>query len=79
MDDEALRVVRILVDHGCEPGADYDDAEAQIRFAEADLEDEEIELGLIVARDKDWLIMPPDRPGKFRITQAGFDAAMAGA
>ena len=53
MDDEALRVVRILVDHGCEPGADYDDAEAQIWFAEADLEDEEIELGLIVARDKD--------------------------
>ena len=47
--------------------------------AEADLEDEEIEVGLIVARDKDWLIMPPDRPGKFLITQAGFDAALAGA
>jgi hypothetical protein len=77
MDDEALRVVRILVDHGCEPGADYDDAEAQIWFAEANL-DEEIELGLIVARDKDWLIMPPDRPGKFLITQAGFDAARDG-
>ena len=75
MDDEALRIVRILVEHGCEPGSDYDNALAQTWYAEADLEDEEIELGLIVASDKSWIIMPPDRPGKFQITQIGFDAA----
>jgi len=77
MEDEALRAMRVLIDHGCEPGNDYDDAIIQTWFAEAGLDDEEIELGLVVARDEGWLIMPIDRPGKLHITQAGFDAATA--
>ena len=79
MNDEALglRVLRILIDRGCEPGADYSDELAQTWFAASDLDDEQTELGFVVARDKGWVIMPTDRPGSFRISQAGFDAANA--
>jgi hypothetical protein len=65
------------VDHGCEPGLDYDDPSEQGWFAEASLKDEEIEQALMTALDRGWLIMPPERPGKWQITQAGFDAATA--
>ena len=77
MEDEALRVIRVLIDHGCEPGPDYPDELSQIWFAEAGLNDAETERGLIAAHHKGWIIMPSDRPGWFRITQAGFDAATA--
>jgi hypothetical protein len=77
MEDEALRVLRILIHHGCEPGVDYADEWAQIWFAEAGLGDEEVERALLVARNKGWLIMPDDRPGWFRITQSGLDVATA--
>ena len=77
MEDDVLglRVVRVLIDHGCEPGADYADALAQTWFTEAGLDDQECELGLVTARDKGWLVVPPDRPGIFQLTQAGFDSA----
>ena len=70
MEDEALRVIRVLIDHGCEPGPDYPDELSQIWFAEAGLNDAETERGLIAAHPKGWIIMPSDRPGWFRITQA---------
>jgi hypothetical protein len=75
--DEAARIMRLLTDRGCEPGRDYDDSSTQSWFAEAGLEDEEIEQGLMTAVDRGWLIMPPERPGNCQITQAGFDAATA--
>ena len=73
--DAAVRIVRVLTDHGCEPHRDYEDPSAQGWFAEAGLEDAEIEQGLMTALDRGWLIMPAERPGKCQITQAGFDAA----
>jgi hypothetical protein len=79
MEEEALRVMRVLIDHGCEPGPEYPDALAQMWFREAGLDDVEVERGLVAARNKGWLIMPSDRPGWFQITQAGFDAATAAA
>ena len=66
--DESVRIMRILTDHGCEPGRDYEESIALSWFAEAGLEDEEIEQGLMTARDKGWLIMPPDRPGHCSMT-----------
>ena len=79
MEEDALRVMRVLVDHGCEPGPDYSDALAQIWFREAGLKDDEVERGIVVARDKEWLILPRDLPGRFQITEPGFDAATAAA
>ena len=76
-DTLGLRVMRILIGRGCEPGPDYSDQLAQTWFAESDLSDEETELGCVVARDNGWLIMAPDRPGSFRLSQAGFEAAKA--
>ena len=70
--------MRILIDHGCEPGNDYSDMDAQTWYDEAGLTDEENELGLAFARDKEWIIMSRDRLGVFQITQAGFDAATTG-
>lgn len=75
--DEAVRIMRVLTDHGCEPGRDYDDSSAHGWFAEAGLEDKQIEQGLMIALDRNWLIMPPERPGQCQITQAGFAAAIA--
>jgi hypothetical protein len=78
--DEAgcgLRVMRILIDHGCEPGNDYADTFAQAWYDEAGLADEERERGLALVRDKEWIIMSRERLGIFQVTQAGFDAATA--
>jgi hypothetical protein len=69
--------MRILIDHGCEPGNDYTDTLAQTWYDEAGLADEEHECGLAFARDKQWIIMSRDRLGVFQVTQAGFDAATA--
>jgi hypothetical protein len=79
MEEEALRLMRVLTDHGCESGPVYSDAWAQNWFREAGLDDDEVERGLVVARDKGWLIIPRDRPGRFKITQSGYDAAVAAA
>jgi hypothetical protein len=79
--DEAgwgLRVMRILIDHGCEPGNDYADRLAQTWYDEAGLTDEETERGLAFDRDKEWIIMSRDRLGIFQVTQAGFDVATTG-
>lgn len=76
--DEKLcgaRVMRILTDHGCEPGNDYTDTEAQVWYDEADLADQDRERGLAFAVDREWIIPSRDRLGIFQITQAGFDAA----
>jgi hypothetical protein len=47
--------MRILIDHGCEPGNDYSDMDAQTWYDEAGLTDEEHEHGLAFARDKEWI------------------------
>jgi hypothetical protein len=73
-----LRVMRILIDHGCEPGNDYSDTDAQGWYDEDGLADQDRERGLAFARDKDWIIMSRDRLGIFQVSQAGFDAATTG-
>jgi len=70
--------MRILIDHGIEPGNDYSDMDAQTWYDEAGLTDAEREQGLAFARDKELIIMSKDRLGVFQVTQAGFDAATAG-
>ena len=71
------RVMRILIDHGCEPGNDYSDRDGQGWYDEAGLADPDRERGLAFARDKEWMIMSREHLGIFQITQAGFDAATA--
>ena len=72
------RVMRILTDHGCEPGNDYADTEAQVWYDEAGLADQDRERGLAFAVDKEWIVPSRERLGIFQITQAGFDAATTG-
>jgi hypothetical protein len=47
---------------------------AQTRFT-PDPDNQGIERGLGLARDKGWQVMLIDRPGKFQITRAGFETA----
>ncbi|MDA9435684.1 hypothetical protein [Bradyrhizobium sp. CCBAU 51627] len=73
-EQEALQVIRILVEHGCGPDIDIADAMAQLWFTEAGLHDCEYERGIGFAGDHRWIVL--SGWGKFRITQAGLVAAM---
>ena len=73
-----LLIMRILIDHGCEPGNDYSDMDAQTWYDEAGLTDEEHEHGLAFSRDEEWILFSRERLGVFQVTQAGFEAATAG-
>ena len=72
-EQEALRVMRVLIDHGCEPDMDIADAMAQSWLTEAGLNDHEYERGIGFAGDHRWIVL--SGWGRFRITQAGLIAA----
>ncbi|WFU42759.1 hypothetical protein QA640_10020 [Bradyrhizobium sp. CB82] len=73
-EQEALRVMRVLIDHGCGPDIDITDAMAQSWLTEAGLNDYESERGIGFAGDHRWIVL--SGWGRFRITQAGLSAAM---
>lgn len=72
---EALRVMRVLIDHGCEPDMDIADAMAQSWLTGAGLNDQECERGIGFAGDHRWIVL--SGWGRFRITHAGLIAATA--
>ncbi|MEZ2144826.1 hypothetical protein AAE026_21415 [Bradyrhizobium sp. DN5] len=72
-EQEALRVMRVLIDHGCGPDIDIADAMAQSWLTEAGLNDYESERGIGFAGDHRWIVL--SGWGRFRITQAGLIAA----
>lgn len=72
-EQEALRVIRVLIDHGCEPDADIANTMAQAWFTDAGLNDEEYERGIGFAGHHGWIVLSRGR--RFQITQAGFTAA----
>ena len=75
--DEAARVMRLSrTSSGPTTRRNLGEARTHDRSGYG-LEDEQIEQGLMTALDRSWLIMPPERPGKCQIAQAGFDAATA--
>lgn len=71
--EEALLVMRVLIDHGCEPDTGIADAMAQTWFTGAGINDQEYERGLGFASDHRWIVL--NGPGRFEITKAGFSAA----
>ena len=71
---QALRVIRVLIDHGCGPDIDIADVMAQSWLTEAGFNDCESERGIGFAGDHRWIVL--SGWGQFRITQAGFIAAM---
>ncbi|MHC4042880.1 hypothetical protein [Bradyrhizobium sp. 23AC] len=73
-EQEALRVMRVLIDHGCGPDIDIADAMAQSWLTEAGLNEYESERGIGFAGDHRWIVL--SGWGKFRITQAGLVATM---
>lgn len=73
-EQEALRVMRVLIEHGGGPDIDIADAVAQSWLTEAGLSDYESERGIGFAGDHRWIVL--SGWGKFRITQAGLIAAM---
>jgi hypothetical protein len=72
--EEALRVMRILIDHQCEPGIEIANAMAQNWFIEAGLEYDKYSIGLARAADNGWLL-PGSKPGTILVTDAGVAAA----
>ncbi|WFU74100.1 hypothetical protein [Bradyrhizobium sp. CB2312] len=73
-EQEALRVMRVLIEHGCGADIDIEDAMAQSWLTEAGLSDYESERGIGFAGDYRWIVL--SGWGRFRITQAGLVAAM---
>jgi len=73
-EQEALRVMRVLIDHGCGPDIDIADAMAQSWLTEAGLNDYESERGIGFAGDHRWIVL--SGWGRFRITRAGLIAVM---
>jgi hypothetical protein len=71
--DEALQVMKILVEHECEPGVDVANAMAQTWFTQAGLEDDEYKRGLTTAGKQEWLVQTRD--GFIQMTAAGLAAA----
>jgi hypothetical protein len=71
--EAALRVIRVLIEHDCQPGIDISNAAAQGWFTAAGIDDEDYSRGLEEAGAKGWLTLT--RPGMFQVTAAGISAA----
>ena len=73
MQERALRVIQVLIDHQTKAGIDIANAMAQVWFTEAGLHDEEYSLALETAENNGWLI-PGTRLGTIQITHEGWRA-----
>ena len=73
MQDQARRVIQILIDHQSEAGIDIANGMAHVWLTEAGLHDERYSLGLETAENNGWLI-PGKRLGTIQITHEGWRA-----
>jgi hypothetical protein len=71
--EDALLILRVLIQHGCLPDVDVATTLAQTWFSDAGLGRDECLLWLATAAHNHWLISR--NPGTIRMTDAGLKAA----
>ena len=71
--EDALLILRVLIQHGCLPDVDVATTTAQAWFMDAGLGRDECLLWLATAAHNRWLVS--STPGTIRMTNAGLKAA----